>query len=505
MRTIGIYQDGNKFKMASISRHRLIERLEEPTHYLEEEWKGVLTSGISGDKMLVRHINSPLKEKRILEKTLPFQLEALIPFSFNEVIAVPIHQFGKRGSKTTFFLVSKEILEKHIASFQVADPAWVSCVPMALCRFAHFVEKDKGDLVVFYVGGKTSELISIDQGMVRYNLSIGIGAEQLESAYREDKPEKRDLKLSHSVPKLTLSSLDQREYPCLSDLLREFQREVDRAFCFLSHKQKQSTARPLLFAGETETLFQIEDWMKSWSTFSYEVLSIEEKQGYDPKTIKRYAVPIGLALDASFRDKRSIQFRQGKYISPSLYKTIKTKMIKGVSLCLISAFAVFTTGYAIYKKQERGFSDEIDRFATTFQERSAKLKKFDRASTIEDKIEILNRQFQKREKESFYFSPPPRVADVLAFLSAHPKLNRQEGGKKMVVNHLRYELVDYPSIQEPYQSYRIEVTIGFTCPEAVWASEFHDAISGDKDWINTQETVTWTREQDRYTLSFVLK
>ena len=504
MRTIGIYQDGNKLKMASISHKRLIERLEEPTHYLEEEWKGVLSSGISGDKVLVRQIDSPLKNRRILEKTLPFQLEALIPFSFDEIIAVPIHRFGKRGTKTTLFLASKELLEKHISSFQVADPAWVSCVPMALCRFAHFVEKDRGDLVVFYVGGKTSELISIDQGIVRYNLSIGIGADQLESAYREDKPQEQAT-ISYSIPKLNLSSLSQREYPQLSHLLREFQREIDRAFCFLSHKQEQSTKRLLLFAGETEALFQLEDWMKSWNTFSYEVLPIGEKQGYDPKIIKRYAVPIGLALDAGFRDKRSIQFRQGTYIASSLYKSIKTKIIKGVSLCLTFAIAIFTTGYAIYKKQERSFVEEIDRFATTFQEKSGMLKKLDLTPAIEDKIQVLNRQFQAMGKESFCFSSPTRVADVLAFLSLHPKLNRQEGEKKIVINHLRYELIDYPSIQEPHQSYKIKVTIEIICPETLWASEFHDAIVEDKEWIGAREMVTWTHKQDRYTLSFILK
>ena len=104
-----------------------------------------------------------------------------------------------------------------------------------------------------------------------------------------------------------------------------------------------------------------------------------------------------------------------------------------------------------------------------------------------------------------YFSPPPLVADVLAFLSDHPKLSRQEGEKKMEINHLSYELLEYPSIQEPFQSYKVKVSIVFTSPESGWAREFHDAMIEETDWIDQEGEITWAREQNAYTLSFILR
>jgi len=505
MQKIGIYQDGSRTKIAALNEQKLIERLDQPSHFSDEEWPGLVVSGIEGGRVLVRHIESPLKKKRALEKTLPFQLENLIPFSLDEIVVRPIYQIGKEKTEATFFVASQEALEKHILSLEGVDPSWVSCTPMALCRFASFTGQDKEDLIVFHAGRQATEVVSIIRGMIQHNISLGIGIEHLEAAYQKDRPTEEDSERIHLMRRLNLSALDQKEYPHLFEMLQEFRREVDRAFCFLSHKEKVSELKSLLFAGETETTFQIEDWLKSWEAFSYTVLPIEGHRGYDPNMVKAYAIPIGLALDALKQDQKSVQFRQGDWVAPEVYAQIKRKVIKGVSLCLVSAAVLFIVGHLVYSKKEEAFKEEISQFVKIYKKEIPTLTKVSLYQTPQEKIHFLNRNIKVMKSDYRYFSPPPLVADVLAFLSDHPKLSRQEGEKKIEINHLRYELLEYPSIQEPFQSYKVKISIVFTSPESGWAREFHDAMIEEVDWIDQEGEITWAREQNAYTLSFILK
>ena len=505
MQKVGIYKDGDKLKVAALSDEALIERLDHPAQFSEEDWEGVFVTGIEGDKVLVRHIESPLKKKRALEKTLPFQLENLIPFELDEVVVRPIYQIGKEKTRATFFVTSKETLEKHVIQQEGIDPAWVSCIPMALCRFAEFTKQDKEALIVFYVGKKTTEIVSIFQGTLKHNITLRIGLDDLEAAYKQDRMGEKESERVHSMRLLNLQTLSQEQYPHLIRALEGFKREVDRAFCFLHHKQELSELQFLLFAGETNETLQLEDWMIQWETFSYSVLPTQGHRGYDPNMVKTYAVPIGLAFDAIKQDRKSIQFRQGQWIAPEVYTSIKSKIFKGVSLCLAAAAALYIVGHVIYTKKEKAFLEDIHQFVQTYQKDIPKLEKIARIPSTQEKIHFLNRNIKVMKSDFGYFTPPTLVSDVLAFLSEHSHLNRQEGEKKMVIDQLKYELLDYPSVQKPFQSYQVKITVVFSSPESVWAREFHDAIVEDENWVDPDGEVTWKREKNVYTLSFILK
>lgn len=500
MEFIGIYQDGSQLKVAAMGRDHLIERLDAPPTFSKEEWPGLIVSGIDGGKVLVRHITSPLKKRRALEKTLPFQLESLIPYSLDQVVVRPIYQIGKEEAEATFFITAQTALEDHVQEY---DPSWVSCIPMALYRFAVFTGQEEESYVIFHVGRLETEIVSIHQGMVQHNISIGIGIEHLEEAYEKDHPEEKGPQKVHAMRLLDLGHLPKALR--LSKLLQNYQREIDRAFCFLSHKHGSDQLKTLLFAGETQVTFQLESWIKSWETFSYLVLPIEGHRGYDSDMIKTYAIPIGLALDALHQDKKSIQFRQGNWVAPKIYEGIKKRVAKGVSLCLASAAALFLIGHVAYNQKEKRFLEEIQEFAAAYASDLPQLEKVGRYKTPKEKIQFLNKNIKVMKSDYRYFSPPPLVADALAFLSEHPKLCRREGEKKIEINHLHYELIKYPSVDHPYDPYKVQVSVVFTSPEAVWAREFHDAIVEDTVWVDPEGEVTWDRKQNAYTLSFILK
>lgn len=498
MQRIGIYQDGSQLKIAALSSEHLIERLAEQTSFSKEEWSGLVVSGIDGDRTLVRHIESPLKSRRSLQKTLPFQLESLIPFSIDEVIVQPVYETRKENTQAIFFVTLEESLKHHLNKLREIEPSWVSCVPMALYRFACFIGQDRDSYTIFHFGKETTEIVSIEQGVIYRTLSLRWGMNHFEAAYQKDG------KNLDRMQQLDLSKLESKDSPHLVELLQRFQQEVDRFFCFLTHKQKINKLKFLLFTGETDKFFPFEKWLKSWVSFSYEVLPVKEQCGVDPHELKSYAISIGLALDAIKQDRKSIQFRQGKWIAPAVYAKIKRKLLRSALLSFACAATILVASYLIYTKQEKRFLREIDEFGNLYEKEIPPLEAVCLLPSAEEKLGCLDRQLKLVKNDYSYFVTPPLVADLLAFLSEHPKLNRHEGEKKIVIDDLLYELIEYPSIQNPNQPYKVKVSLTFTSPESTWAREFHDAVVLDANWVNQEEPITWEREQNAYTFSFIL-
>lgn len=505
MKKIGVYRDGKRLKIAALNERGLIERLDQPSYFSKEEWPGLVVSGINGNQVLVRHIESPLKKKRALEKTLPFQLENLIPYSLDEVIVRPIYQIGKEATEATFFVISTQALEAHLNSMEDFNPSWVSCVPVALQRFAAFVGEEKESYVIFHVGQLATEIVSIYRETVQHAVSIPMGIEQLELSYKKDFPEESPSQRIDSIRRLDLRGLPCEKYPHLHRALQEFEREVDRAFCFLKHKQNKEQLKFLLFAGETETLFQLEPYLKTLEGFSFFLLPVERHRGYDPVVFKAYAIAIGLSLDALKRDQKSVQFRQGEWIAREVYEQIKRRVAKGAFFSFIFALAFFVVGHLVYQKEKGLLLEAVDDFTALYGKKIPEIKKSHFFSGPREKIQFLDRNIKIVKSDQRYFSPPPLVADVLAFLAHHPILNRQDGDKKITINHFCYELIKFPSLEMPLSPYRAKVSLEFVSPDSSWARDVHDALVEDETYLDLEEAVTWDRKQNVYSLSFILK
>ncbi|MCB1080260.1 MAG: hypothetical protein KDK69_00420, partial [Chlamydiia bacterium] len=141
--------------------------------------QALVVAGVDGHDLLIRQLRSPLRKKQALHKTLPFQLEALIPYSLDEVIVKPIYIREKEETLGTFFTVPKKFFEKFLHTYQERgmDPEWVSVVPMALLRFGEFTCPDAPSLVIFHVGKIRTQIISVKMGMIESHLTLPMGAQ----------------------------------------------------------------------------------------------------------------------------------------------------------------------------------------------------------------------------------------------------------------------------------------------------------------------------------------
>ncbi|MDN3509622.1 MAG: hypothetical protein P0S93_06415 [Candidatus Neptunochlamydia sp.] len=470
MEIVGVQKEKSFFHLAYLSMvngNIVIKGLEKETKTPDFKKDLFVVSGIQSQDLLIRHIETPLRNIKALHKTLPFQLEALIPYSLEDVVIKPIYDIQEKETHALFFTVPKKALEHHIAHFQEdgIDPEWVSTIPMALFRFADFISPDQKDLVVFHIGMKEMQLVSIQDSKILSHITLHMGSQDLS-----------DGDSSVVVPKL--------------------KREVDRAFCFLAHKEKESGKRKVLFCGERTK--EVESFLKEEETLLTPI-NIECHRDFDRATVQPYAISIGLAIDALKNDSSSIQFRQEAFISKRSYSSIKRGLLYGGMLSG-ALFALTLAGLQVfYHKKERALIKQVEGLASYYGKEIPHLSNGIKGSSLEEILTDLNLRLRIPKNGQLIFSNPPLITDLLSFISSHPKL---EG---IDVKRIDYDLKSYPSIQRPKGQYHPKVRLIFTTKEAKKAREFHDAIIDDENIINREEEIEWKRNGDEYEITFFLQ
>ena len=489
MQIAGLHKEGSEFQVACLGLKEgqiTIERLEKndlPFPYSKET---LVVTGIEGQDLLIRHLKSPLKKMNALHKTLPFQLEALIPYSLDEVVVKPIYIHDEKETQGTFFTVSKKSLEKHLDDYQAdgIDPDWVSVVPMALFRFGQFTCPQESSLVIFHIGHTQTQLVSVKEGMVQSHLTLHIGKRDFLQAFDRDKT-------------LQLVNVKEKTAPNLFELLARYRREVDRAFCFLAHKEDEESVRNVLFCGEMAD--QVEASLLESGAFRFSPLKIIEYDGFDAEMLRHFAISIGLCLDALKNDQKSIQLRQGEYISEPRLKGIKKGLMKGGMIAAMLLVLTAFYSYVFFEKKEKQFSKQLESLAMEYEEEMPSLIGVKEANGIEEKVRFINQELRLPKNRDGYFSPPPLISDLLAFIASHPKL---EGVELLQID---YELKSYPTLDHPQTKYDPRVRILFSSNEAVKAREFHDAIVEEGGFVNIDAEIEWNRKGSEYEIAFFLQ
>ncbi|MCB1082154.1 MAG: hypothetical protein KDK63_03300 [Chlamydiia bacterium] len=470
MEFIGIQKEDRFFRLAYLSFAQgeiIIQCLEKEDAPPERQKNVLMVTGVEGQDLLIRHLLSPLKKKSALNKTLPFQLEPLIPYAIEEVVIKPTYYVGSEGTDAQFFCVPKKGLEKHIAMFQElgVDPDWISAVPVALYRFASFVAPMETSLVVFHVGIAKIQLVSVRDNKLHSHVTLHIGA--------------KDLREGDSAK-----------------VVEKLKKEVDRALCFMAQKEEVSGVRSVLFCGEkakeVETLLKQEEGLIA-------PIEIDGHRGFSGESVLPYAIPIGLALDALKNDKITVQFRQDAYLSKRAYKTIKKGLIRGGVLgCVLLIFSLIFHTTVIHKK-EKALVERVKNLMAAYETSLPALKGGPKGGNIEEILLNINSRLKGPKKGESLYETPPLVADLLAFISSHPCL---EG---IDVKRLDFTLSSYPTLKRPSALYRPKVHLVFSTPEANKARAFHDAIVENEEYIDKEEQVEWKRQGDTYEIFFFLR
>ncbi|MBS0628702.1 MAG: hypothetical protein JSS30_00585 [Verrucomicrobia bacterium] len=125
-----------------------------------------IVTGLDTRDVMLRNLPLRLKSKREIWAALPFQVEHLFPYSPEEIILLPT-LYPKEQETEVFLLASSQgALQRHLADMASLgiDPDVVSCVPLALYRFATHFFPNHSSFFVYHCEEDEHTFIVIKEG-----------------------------------------------------------------------------------------------------------------------------------------------------------------------------------------------------------------------------------------------------------------------------------------------------------------------------------------------------
>ncbi len=408
-----------------------------------------IASGLPSSETFIRKLYLPLKDRRKILATLPFQLESLIPFPSEALIIYTLFKsLSKQMTSVTVIAAAKENLTSHLGALKNLDIAVdvVSCAPNALMRFGRWSHPEENKILIIDI--RDQKLCCV----------IFEGNEMI---------------LSQTI---TLSSKDQVAI------------DLEKLSAFLTQKGAIDEKTSWILTGETDFEEQIS------SVFKGERLPIKE----DPK----YAISIGFALDAMSQDPYCVQFCQKEFIPPHTLEKRRKKGFAYLALCLGAALLMAIGSAWMQNKKLSHLADKLQGSLPP----SLSNRSFTRPEEIKEKI-IAWENSLRGPKNAFAFVPDvPFVSDILAWLSAHPALATEDGGQKegIEIKSVHYTLTKYPKIGETSSPYFAQTELEFFSKTPRAARDFHEALlKGDKI-VNAKKDVKWQTQNQTYNATFEL-
>lgn len=250
-------------------------------------------------------------------------------------------------------------------------------------------------------------------------------------------------------------------------------KDLNRILSFLGTKMGADVPKPIIFSGDS----------------SLPPDDVEVPENFSE--LQTYAIPIGLALDYLSQDKQKLQFLQGPYQPPQEVKKRKKALSLYAGCCAGLALIMGLSGHFFLKKRESALKETLHAYYAPAKSLSG----------VEQHLAEWKRSLANQTRPFPYLLSVPKVSDVLAWLSTHPRLQIQTG---IEIQKVHYSLVQYPKLQQAGAPYQAKVDLEFTASTPTAAREFHDALLHGDGPIDAKQKIAWTVHQNVYHTSFYL-
>lgn len=463
--------------------------------YIEES-KDLVSTGIS---TLVRHLDFKIPSIKKIQQGLSFQIESLTSLPVEEIVycsqIIPV----KGGADATIFLASKEALRTHLeASNQFSIlPDVVSAIPQALLKFAQFRCPTLVDGYVVHLGSAETLCIWFSKGVVKKTFVIEEGVETFLSSLWED----RKKVLFHNEVKgvakqIDLLLLKTHLNPQLSTRLETFASKLNGV---LHSFQQASGPQQVLFTGRTDTFVNM---------CPYLVKDTAELSLYHPPLPLNQdeltcAIAIGLAIEASPKNSRKIQFLKGDFIPAKQWRKAGRN---GLMLLVASAALSLGLGYFGLKQLEERNASMSKSLTSIVGQIDKKLQVNLLNEGLEAGVSQALHAIQKYDKEPVFLLQAPTVSEVLAWISNSPLFTTlQKAGDPIELIGLKYNLVSMPKIGHARDPYQAKVEIQFGLKQSMSARKLHEDLLRGDYLVDSSQEITWEPLNDGYQASFYLK
>ncbi len=440
-----------------------------------------VVSGLAAKDFLIRSIDVKIASKNHVEEAISFQSEALSHFKPGEALIVPIVRAKEKGkAEGLLFTIPKDHLKAHLEELQKwgIDPDVVSTIPSALCHFVQWKFSKLDGAFIVDLGSSAITCALMEQRILKKAHAIPMGIEELLGALYEDR--KRILlknEIEGAAKQIDLLLLKSHLNPRLSEKIGALRQELSKVYFSFT----RNSIQPIIFTGRSDAFIHLREFLmdeahEEWS------LSLEEQKS---------AASIGLCLEQV--SSLPLQLRRNEFFPKKNWAQMGFIGLSLLGLSLFLSAALVWIGFR--------FSDKI---------KGEMLRALPSSLLIdgkaEERIDRWIDDIEKNNKEYPYILQTPKVTEVLSWFSSHPLLEElKREGDPIDIREIRVQLVDFPSIHSPDESYLEKVEIEFRFKSIMNARRFHEALREGDDWINTQREISWDVLNESYRTSFYLK
>lgn len=456
----------------------------------------ILISAIEEKELLLRQIELPLIKKKDIDEALVFQVEPLLPYpSESAILSYQELQRINDTSELLIFSVKKEAIERHLQFWHShhIEPEKISTVPSALFAFGKTYLKEANNYLLIHLQHSALTIALIKEGKLwlAYTATDGL------NRYKTDNSQ-------------------NSEFP------KKLKQEASKIIFALTKECSHIPLEGMVVTGEGCVSYEFIDHLKE--TFSLPLLMPHDDSEYPKEELLSYAVPIGLALEASLFSKNSLDLRQKEFSYPKPLKRFKQPLLFFcAAICILClSFWFFSVQYFQDKETElkqnyvdllsqigRPYEDFEKLFATKNHTSPLPLNELSREG-LEIRLSFLQQELYASPDSFPLFPNVPRVSDVLIWLGQYAAAvasdeKEEKSGTRLQIENFSYSLIKHPQMTKKQEKYQVKIDLEFSSDKPKWAREFHDALIAPNDWIDPKGDIKWSSNRDRYKTSFYLK
>ncbi|MCH9617775.1 MAG: hypothetical protein SP4CHLAM5_04420 [Chlamydiia bacterium] len=384
MYVLGLYSDGNYFKVSLISKKKGKIQIE----FLKEFNKGtgnldILKKNIGNDRaffkqeidvvtalpmheVFIKKIIIPLANQGQVYKALELELSTDEDFLSGERFYVP--KLVKMGDQTevTLFAYTKESMERHLLSIESlgVDPDQVSSVSSAFTRFTAFCNLPSSPYFLFHLGWESSSIHFFYQGKIAEEASFSLGFKHIIDAVQKDQLLIATIDMD-KVQELFFTALEEKKGSFVRELFTKLDKSITRIQKFICDKDTRANeVEAIVFTGYSEFCRSLKDCIAQIDLKEF----IPTHQDYTPAQLSGYAIEIGLALDKIASDKQTLQLGGG-FFTPKGQRLKSRKhamrFAGGLALFSVVMFSSIYTFFSMKEAQlEKRYNLAVSKIAT---------------------------------------------------------------------------------------------------------------------------------------------
>ncbi len=450
--------------------------------YISNKDKFLITSALDESDVMIKSSDCNIKKSFTIKKAIKLHERSISNLDIEKIIIDTIYL--KNTSELKFFITTKKLLNKHLDKLKHIniDPDRVTTTSQALIRFINHYFQDIKNAFLIHIAKSKTICIFMKANQPQKTFSIKIGTKKLIKAMEDDKIVKNS-----KIDVLNLSIKGK-----LYTTLNQLKKEIEKVFVYFCKSEKEK--HPMLVTGDINFFFHICEFLKN-----DKVNKILKNSFLEKKTeYKKFAICIGLSLDAFKKDGLSLQFRKNEFTSPKKIKTIGKKSLFLTLIVLVFTLLIHFGSNHLLSKKEKILQQRL-KFIKESENRYLDIHKNETSQNFYDDLNAFEKKLAKENQNFPYILKVPNVSETLDWLNNHECLKDAE------ITSINYTLEKFPTIFSKNEIYLAKIDIEFKTKKPTIARSFYDSITTPNCFVNSNHKISWKAKGDTYKATFYLK